>query len=173
MSYLLQRHLPGCSVSGCAGRLDGLLAEKGVEAGAALAAGRSLEAAVEKLSKQLRNLADLALKARRCTPALLCYRLQRCPAGVQCIRALLQLPVSCCWALTAQPSRSPQVIAVQPVGAACRHTSVFVPQPHPLAGGPAAAAGPLARCLEPVEVLVQLEGSGKRGPQAVPRWCLI
>ena len=33
--------------------------------------------------------------------------------------------------------------------------------PHPLAGGGAAAgAGRIARCLEPTELLLQLEGSG-------------
>lgn len=63
-----------------------------------------------------------------------------------------------------------KVTGVQPLSAASRRTAPFVPEPHPLAGGPggmaavAGAAG-LARCLEPLEVMVQLEGSGGRcGP---------
>jgi U3 small nucleolar RNA-associated protein 22 len=60
-----------------------------------------------------------------------------------------------------------KVVGVQPLSAASRRTAPFVPEPHPLVGGPgglaAAAASPqLPRCLEPLEVMVQLEGSGGR-----------
>lgn len=86
------------------------------------AIGRELEAALTKLSKQLRALGSLPLK----------------------------------------------VVGVQPLSAAARHTAAFPPLPHPLIGGGASAAngsaggkiGRVARCLEPVDVLVQLEGSG-------------
>ena len=59
---------------------------------------------------------------------------------------------------------------MQPAAAALRHTAPFPPLPHPLAGGGGGAggAGPgdgMPRCLEPLELLVQLEGSGA--------WCLI
>ena len=62
-------------------------------------------------------------------------------------------------------------VGVQPLSAAARRTAPFVPAPHPLAGGPggpaaaaAAAEGGgrgLPRVLEPLEVMVALEGSGR------------
>ncbi len=63
-----------------------------------------------------------------------------------------------------------RVLAVQPAAAALRHTAPFPPLPHPLAGGGGGAGGAargdgVPRCLEPLELLVQLEGSGA--------WCLI
>lgn len=85
-----------------------------VAAGAA-AAARQVEAAAEKLGKQLRALEGMALKA----------------------------------------------IGFQPISAVTRQTCVFFPDPHPLAGGAAGAGDEVARCLEPVEVLVQLESSGE------------
>lgn len=87
-----------------------------VAAGAA-AAARQVEAAAEKLGKQLRALEGMALKA----------------------------------------------IGFQPISAVTRQTCVFFPDPHPLAGGAAGAGDEVARCLEPVEVLVQLESSGETG----------
>ena len=56
-----------------------------------------------------------------------------------------------------------RVISTQPLSAASRHTAPFVPLPHPLAGAAAAAAGRgrLPRCLEPLDVLLQLESSGQ------------
>lgn len=58
-----------------------------------------------------------------------------------------------------------KVVGVQPLSPVSRRTAVFVPEPHPLAGGPgglaaAATASHLPRCLDPLEVMVQLEGSG-------------
>ncbi len=57
---------------------------------------------------------------------------------------------------------------MQPLSASARHTAAFPPLPHPLIGGGGSAAdgsssgkaGRVARCLEAVDVLVQLEGSG-------------
>jgi hypothetical protein len=62
-----------------------------------------------------------------------------------------------------QPTICLQVTTVQPLAATLRHTAPFFPQPHPLAGGPAAGAGlpSLPRCLAPLDLMVQLEGSGK------------
>ncbi len=58
-----------------------------------------------------------------------------------------------------------RVVAVQPVSAALRDTTAFPPLPHPLATANLGAAargdlGRVPRCLEPLELLVQLEGSG-------------
>lgn len=55
------------------------------------------------------------------------------------------------------------VVGVQPLSAALRGTAVYPPQPHPLAmeGPVAGMSPPVAACLEPVEVALQLEGSGK------------
>ncbi|KAI8473415.1 MAG: Nrap protein [Monoraphidium minutum] len=58
------------------------------------------------------------------------------------------------------------VTGVQPLSAASRRTAPFPPAPHPLAGGPgglAAAAGAagLPRVVEPLDVMVALEGSGR------------
>lgn len=54
-----------------------------------------------------------------------------------------------------------KITSTQPLSAVSRHTAPFYPLPHPLAGGGAAAgAGRIPRCLEPAELLLQLEGSG-------------
>ena len=54
-----------------------------------------------------------------------------------------------------------KVVLVQPLSPLARHTSAFVPLPHPFAGGPGARGVKVARCIDPLEVLVQLEGSGE------------
>lgn len=57
-----------------------------------------------------------------------------------------------------------KVVSVQPLAAALRHTQPFPPRPHPLAAtaGPGLSmSGSVPRCLEPVQMLVQLENSGK------------
>ncbi|GLC36668.1 hypothetical protein PLESTM_000487400 [Pleodorina starrii] len=62
-----------------------------------------------------------------------------------------------------------KVVGVQPLSAVARGTAPLPPQPHPLAGGSAAAAadaaggvsGGIPRCLDPLEVLVTLENSGR------------
>ncbi|PRW05744.1 nucleolar 6, partial [Chlorella sorokiniana] len=56
-----------------------------------------------------------------------------------------------------------RVVAVQPLAPVLRHAAAFSPLPHLLAGAPrdALASEHVARCLEPVELLCQLEGSGK------------
>ncbi len=55
-----------------------------------------------------------------------------------------------------------RVVAVQPLAPVLRHAAAFPPLPHLLAGAPhdALASEHVARCLEPVELLCQLEGSG-------------
>lgn len=55
-----------------------------------------------------------------------------------------------------------KITSTQPLSAVSRHTAPFYPLPHPLAGGGAGAAevGRIPRCLEPTELLLQLEGSG-------------
>ena len=53
-----------------------------------------------------------------------------------------------------------RVLAVTPASAVLRHTAPFPPLPHPLAGGAGSVDGGVPRCLEPLELLVQLEGSG-------------
>ena len=78
---------------------------------------RLLDAAVDRLSKQIRGLTNLTLK----------------------------------------------ITSTQPLSAISRHTVPFYPLPHPLAGGGGAAGtGRIPRCLEPTELLLQLEGSGMR-----------
>jgi len=139
VEYILHRHLPASSslLSCSSGALDSVLLEykRGLPAASRKGAGsrgqghegseplnpdsgvtacRLMEAALEKLSKQLRTLDSTALK----------------------------------------------VVGVQPISAVTRHTCPFFPLPHPLAGGPGAGEE-LPRCLEAVEVLVQLENSGK------------
>ena len=80
---------------------------------------RQLDAAVDKLSKQIRGLTNLTLK----------------------------------------------VVSAQPLSATSRHTAPFFPLPHPLAGaGLGADAARIPRCLEPTELLLQLEGSGMSLP---------
>ena len=56
----------------------------------------------------------------------------------------------------------PGVVMIQPVASVLRHTALWPPAPHPLAGGaPLGPSAPVPRCLEPVELVVQLEGSGE------------
>ena len=57
-----------------------------------------------------------------------------------------------------------RVVAVQPLAPVLRHAAAFPPLPHLLAGAPrdALASDHVARCLEPVELLCQLEGTGER-----------
>lgn len=57
-----------------------------------------------------------------------------------------------------------KVVGVQSISSASRQTCAFFPLPHPLAGGgtsSTSATDCLPRCLEPIEVLVQLESSGE------------
>ncbi|KAL4426966.1 hypothetical protein ABPG77_009527 [Micractinium sp. CCAP 211/92] len=56
-----------------------------------------------------------------------------------------------------------RVVSVQPLAAVLRHAAAFPPLPHLLAGAPrdTLASDHVARCLQPVELLCQLEGSGK------------
>ena len=57
-----------------------------------------------------------------------------------------------------------KVVGVQSISAASRQTCAFFPLPHPLAGGGTSSTASndnLPRCLEPIEVLVQLESSGE------------
>jgi U3 small nucleolar RNA-associated protein 22 len=59
-----------------------------------------------------------------------------------------------------------RIVTVQPLAATLRHAAVFPPLPHQLAGAAAADAGraerdQVPRCLEPVELLCGLEGSGR------------
>ena len=58
-----------------------------------------------------------------------------------------------------------RVVAVQPLAPVLRHAAAFPPLPHLLAGAPrdALAGEQVARCLEPVELMCQLEGSGGVG----------
>ncbi|XP_020099122.1 nucleolar protein 6 isoform X1 [Ananas comosus] len=56
-----------------------------------------------------------------------------------------------------------KVSSVQPLDPAFRHTSVFPPEPHPLAFEKSSNKRPpnfVATCLQPLEVMIQLEGSG-------------
>ncbi|KAM7251230.1 hypothetical protein ACFE04_023113 [Oxalis oulophora] len=56
-----------------------------------------------------------------------------------------------------------KIFSVQPLDSALRSTSVFPPQPHPLANesGKAPRLNPLVpSCIQPMEVMIQLEGSG-------------
>eukprot|EP00884_Botryococcus_braunii_P010162 jgi/Botrbrau1/19147/Bobra.0077s0059.1 len=55
-----------------------------------------------------------------------------------------------------------KAVAVTAMCPAARRTAAFPPLPHPLAGGPAVSGDrPVPRCLEPIELAVKLEGSGK------------
>ncbi|GAB4820593.1 hypothetical protein N2152v2_007639 [Parachlorella kessleri] len=123
--YALQRHLPaGTTVAGFAGALDrALQRSKRVSPDFDVQAARLCEAATDRLSKQLRGLADVTLR----------------------------------------------VVSTQPLSAVSRHTAVFPPLPHLLAGAPHSALPPspnpkapaVPRCLDPVEIICQLEGSGR------------
>jgi hypothetical protein len=59
-----------------------------------------------------------------------------------------------------------KVIGVQPLSSVTRHTCCFYPKPHPLAEGAGfgvyegAGDDKVPRVLEPIEVMIQLEGSG-------------
>lgn len=64
---------------------------------------------------------------------------------------------------------------MQPLAAVLRHAAAFPPLPHLLAGAPrdTLASDHVARCLQPVELLCQLEGSGGGqggGARLVERW---
>ena len=70
-----------------------------------------------------------------------------------------------------------RVVATQPLGAVSRGAATFPPLPQRLAGAPqdALASDHVARCLEPIEVLCQLEGSGEvlcrlEGSAGCPAW---
>lgn len=52
------------------------------------------------------------------------------------------------------------ISSVQPLDSAFRHTSVFPPRPHPLANGTKVGNRTRSTCIEPLEVMIQLEGSG-------------
>jgi U3 small nucleolar RNA-associated protein 22 len=61
-----------------------------------------------------------------------------------------------------------KVISAQPLSPVSRHAAVFPPLPHPLAGASTATVkesladdGVIPRCLEPIEILCKLEGTGK------------
>lgn len=58
-----------------------------------------------------------------------------------------------------------KVIGVQPLSAVSRHTCCFYPEAHPLAEGSGervyAPGVKVPRVLEPIEIMVQLEGSGE------------
>ncbi|KAG2496823.1 hypothetical protein HYH03_005229 [Edaphochlamys debaryana] len=126
LSHLASRHMPaGTAVASASGCLDWALTARNRPPGSDLSSSRAVEAAAEKLGKQLRALEGLALK----------------------------------------------VIAVQPLSSVARGTAPLPPVPHPLAGGGGAAGlkaaaaggggGGLPRCLDPLEVLVTLESSGR------------
>lgn len=53
-----------------------------------------------------------------------------------------------------------KIIAVQPVSANGRHTSGAGALPHPCAGGQPKKGAAIPRCIEPIALMVQLEGSG-------------
>nr|XP_043615466.1 nucleolar protein 6 [Erigeron canadensis] len=53
-----------------------------------------------------------------------------------------------------------RISSVQPLDAAFRHTTVFPPMPHPLASGTKAGKKIMPTCIQPMEVMIQLEGSG-------------
>ena len=54
-----------------------------------------------------------------------------------------------------------KIVAVQPLSAAARHTAAFPPLPHPFAGGQNAdSSAKVDRCLNTIDLLAQLEGSG-------------
>ena len=59
------------------------------------------------------------------------------------------------------PNLTLKITSAQPLSAVSRHTAPYYPLPHPLAGGGGpAGVGRIPRCLEPTELLLQLEGSG-------------
>lgn len=56
-----------------------------------------------------------------------------------------------------------KISSVQPLDSAFRLTSVYPPEPHPLAGGKVKDVKPhkhILTCIQPLEVMIQLEGSG-------------
>lgn len=55
-----------------------------------------------------------------------------------------------------------KISSVQPLDPALSHTSVFPPEPHPLAFEKGVASMPkfATTCIQPIEVMIQLEGSG-------------
>nr|GEX34116.1 nucleolar protein 6 [Tanacetum cinerariifolium] len=52
------------------------------------------------------------------------------------------------------------ISSVQPLDSAFRHTSVFPPRPHPLANGTKDGNKINSTCIQSLEVMIQLEGSG-------------
>ncbi|BBN14117.1 U3 small nucleolar RNA-associated protein 22 [Marchantia polymorpha subsp. ruderalis] len=56
------------------------------------------------------------------------------------------------------------IVSVQPLSAEFRHSAVYYPQPHPLASE-VVLSKPLPKvlgsCLDPLEIVIQLEGSGR------------
>ncbi|CAM6124508.1 unnamed protein product [Calypogeia fissa] len=56
-----------------------------------------------------------------------------------------------------------KIVSVQPLSAAFRHTAVYYPQPHPLAdeSAPQKLSQVFGACPDPLEIVMQLEGSGR------------
>ncbi len=67
-----------------------------------------------------------------------------------------------------------KIVAVQPLSAAARHTAAFPPLPHPFAGGQRAdSSAKVDRCLDTIDLLAQLEGSGVAAMSASSPPCSI
>eukprot|EP00887_Chlorella_sp_A99_P002636 scaffold6.g2636.t1 len=96
---------------------------------------------------------DAALRRRHSTPDSDAAAVRLCEAATERL----------CKRLRALGGASLRVVATQPLAAVARRAAAFPPLPHRLAGAPeeALASEHVARCLDPVEVLCQLEGSGR------------
>lgn len=58
-----------------------------------------------------------------------------------------------------------KVVSVTPLTSIALQTVATTPLPHPFAGGSKSQTGSgVARCLDPIELFVQLEGSGTSQP---------
>lgn len=98
---------------------------------------------------------DAALRRKHSTPEADLAAAALCEAAAERLGKRLRS--------LASDSMPLRVVAVQSLAPVLRHAAAFPPLPHLLAGAPqdALATDHVARCLEPVELVCQLEGSGK------------
>ena len=138
VAHILARHAPAARLQGFAGILDWTLSGRGASTEQQLQAGRSGLLASYQGSPQLLYCSNTYIVCRVAEAAL-----TRLAKQLRNLTGLALRPM-----------------AVQPLSPAARNTAAVRPLPHPLAGGAPAKDGRLARCLDPIELLVQLEGSG-------------
>lgn len=176
VAYMLTRHLPaGTVITSCATALDPLLyasssddtdaaadnvlwssSSRSIPPGAAAAAGTAAAPA----AADSRSSASVSIGGDG-TGSSSSAAAEETAASRAADAALDSLTKQ----LRALSDLALKVIGVQPLSTVTRHTCCFYPEPHPLAEGSGARAytpgTKVPRVLEPIDVMVQLEGTGE------------